>query len=96
VSKRLCADVQGLTVVITIHFQDRWDERIGEPLVLPVDRVVTTFKRLECGEYRTRLVLHPKKPCLVIGLEPTSLSFITVVLGPYNGSLCWIPLREAA
>jgi hypothetical protein len=95
--KRLTAECGEFIVVITIHFQERWAERVGTRLILPIDRLVRTFKAQACGEYRTRCNSVESKPCLVVSREPYALRLITVITGAFLGTIPpWIPMLEAA
>lgn len=88
---RKIVEVAGASVIITIHFQDRWEERVGGRLEIPFDELVRTFMSKPEAEYRTRI---PNGACVILYKDICALSLITVVVGPYRGTMPWTPLAS--
>ena len=88
---RKIVEVAGVAVIITLHFQDRWEERVGGRLDLPLNDLVNTFMVKPEREYRTRI---PNGACVILNRGACSLSLITVIVGVYNGTLPWTPLAS--
>lgn len=81
--ERINTVAQGVPVVITRHFQMRWEQRIGGRIFLPLAEIARELRDMDTGTYR--VMLERSNAWAIVSRECTELRFLTVVNTPYNG-----------
>jgi hypothetical protein len=93
---RTSLTIGNLTALITVHFWERWAERIGSPFNPPILKIVEELKRRNDGHY---LVPWPRgEDTIYILVEARGLEirFVTVAIGEWLGRQTPLLRLEAA
>jgi hypothetical protein len=72
--KRICTHAGGLPVLITIHFQLQWAERIGPTMELPLGRIARAIRKRGKGQFDVRF----RKANIVVQRRGHMLVLVTV------------------
>ena len=81
--ERINTTAIGVPVVITQHFQKRWEQRIGGRIFLPLAEIARELRDMNTGTYR--VLLERSDAWAIVERDGTELRFLTVVNAPYSG-----------
>ncbi len=88
--------IGNLTALITVHFYERWRERIGSPFNPPIMRIVEALKRRNDGHYLVPLPRDDDTVYILAEARGLEIRFVTVASGEWRGRRTPLIQLEAA
>lgn len=84
-NRRTALTIGNLTALITVHFYDRWQERIGSPFNPPIMKIVEALKRRNDGHYLVPWQHEGSSIFILVEARGLEIRFVTAGVGAWLG-----------
>lgn len=93
---RTSLTIGNLTALITVHFYERWRERIGAPFNPPILKIVDALKRQSDGHYLVPWKHRDREILILVEARGLEIRLVTVAAGEWRGRRTPVLQLEAA